>query len=236
MAWPPGRLIPGYDSPRRDDGSAHAAYPGIVKRMPGAGAALNNARPVAAQAWRGLIGVVAGPDPAPAWRSPWQRRAAYAGLCVATLAACAASAAGVSGRVTKLSPRHVAAAIPGAWVSPHAQVVMRSGWLFFPGWPAPASLMALAVLVALVVVAPLPLAARYPLVGWRIGWLALLLVPLSGVRWKAGAWWVDWPWGPVQLLVLLVMFCVAGLRHRRPVLWWMWARGNCMTWSRTTCR
>ena len=234
MAWPPGRLIPGYDSLRRDDGSAHAAYPGIVKRMPGAAAAvtavtaLNNARPVAAQAWRGLIGVIAGPDPAPAWRSPWQRRAVYAGLCVATLAACAASVAsvaGVSGRVTTLAPGHVAAAIRGSWVAPHAQVVTRSGWLFFPGWPAPASLMALAVLVALVVVAPLPLAARYPLVGWRIGWLALLLVPLSGVRWlSVGAWWRgDWLWGPVQLLVLLVVFCVAGVRHRRPVLWWMWA-------------
>jgi signal transduction histidine kinase len=200
--------------------------------MPGAAAAaaaataLNNARPVAARAGRGLIGVVTAPDPAPAWRSPWQRRAAYAGLCVATVAACAASVAtvsGVSGRVTRLPPGKAAAVVQGSWIAPHAQVVTRSGWLFFPGWPAPAWLMALGVLVALVVVAPLPLAARYPLVGWRIGWLALLLVPLSGVRWNAGVWWVDWPWGPVQLLVLLVVFCVAGLRHRRPVLWWMWA-------------
>ena len=34
------------------------------------------------------------------------------------------------------------------------------------------------VLVALAVVAPLLAAVRFPLLGWRIGWLGLLLVPL----------------------------------------------------------
>jgi signal transduction histidine kinase len=68
------------------------------------------------------------------------------------------------------------------------------------------------------VVAPLLLAARYPLLGWRIGWLALLLAPLVPAQWRGG-----WPWGPAQVVVLLVLFCVAGVRYRRPVLWWMWA-------------
>ena len=68
------------------------------------------------------------------------------------------------------------------------------------------------------VVTPLLLAARYPLLGWRIGWLALLLAPLVPAQWRGG-----WPWGPAQVLVLLVVFCVAGVRYRRPVLWWMWA-------------
>ena len=68
------------------------------------------------------------------------------------------------------------------------------------------------------VVAPLPLAARYPLLAWRIGWLALLLVPLV-----PAAWWGGWPWGPPQLLALLAAFCLAGVRQPRPVLWWMWA-------------
>jgi signal transduction histidine kinase len=89
----------------------------------------------------------------------------------------------------------------------------------------PGGAMALAVLVALAVVVPLPLAARYPLLGWRIGWLALLLVPFVeasslGIRIN---WSGNWPWDPVQLLVLLVVFFVAGVRHQRPVLWWMWA-------------
>jgi signal transduction histidine kinase len=35
------------------------------------------------------------------------------------------------------------------------------------------------------------------------------------------AW--GWPWGPAQLLALLMVFCVAGVRYQRPVLWWMWA-------------
>jgi len=78
--------------------------------------------------------------------------------------------------------------------------------------------MVLAVLIALMVVTPLPLAARYPLLGWRLAWLGMLLVPLARI-----AWWGDWPWDPVQIMVLLVVFCTAGARHQRPTLWWMWA-------------
>ena len=57
------------------------------------------------------------------------------------------------------------------------------------------------------VVAPLPLAARYPLLAWRIGWLALLLAPLVPAD-----WWGGWPWGAAQMLALLVAFCLAGVR------------------------
>ncbi len=46
------------------------------------------------------------------------------------------------------------------------------------------------LLLALPVVAPLPLAARYPMLAWRIGWLALLLAPLV-----PATWWGGWPWG-----------------------------------------
>ena len=74
------------------------------------------------------------------------------------------------------------------------------------------------MLLVAAVVTPLLLAARYPLLGWRLCWLALLLAPLVPGQWRGG-----WPWGPAQLLVLLAVFCVAGVRHRRPVLWWMWA-------------
>jgi signal transduction histidine kinase len=73
-------------------------------------------------------------------------------------------------------------------------------------------------LVAVAVVLPLLLAPRYPLLGWRIAWLALVLAPLV-----PGGWWGGWPWGPVQVLVLLVVFCLAGVRSQRPALWWMWA-------------
>jgi signal transduction histidine kinase len=74
------------------------------------------------------------------------------------------------------------------------------------------------LLIALAVVLPLPLAAKYPMLAWRIGWLALLLTPLVPT-----AWWGGWPWGPPQVLALLGAFCLAAVRQRRAVLWWMWA-------------
>src|SRR5690348_16931686 len=74
------------------------------------------------------------------------------------------------------------------------------------------------LLVALPAVAPLPLAARYPMLAWRIGWLALLLVPLV-----PAAWWGGWPWGPGQILAMLGAFFLAGVRQQRVELWWMWA-------------
>jgi signal transduction histidine kinase len=83
---------------------------------------------------------------------------------------------------------------------------------------SPTGSMVLAVLIALAVVAPLPLAARYPLLGWRLAWLGLLLVPKAHVSWLGA-----WPWDPVQIVALLAVFCAAGIRHDRPVLWWMWA-------------
>jgi glucose-6-phosphate-specific signal transduction histidine kinase len=74
------------------------------------------------------------------------------------------------------------------------------------------------LLLAVPVVAPLPLAARYPMLAWRIGWLALLLVPLVPANWRGG-----WPWGAGQILALLGAFCLAGIRQQRAELWWMWA-------------
>ncbi len=130
----------------------------------------------AGRAWRGLVQVLTGPDPPPVWRwrSPQERRAAYAALGVATLALCAVNLAGIA----------------------------TVGQL----------------LLAVPVVAPLPLAARYPMLAWRIGWLALLLAPLVPAAWRGG-----WPWGAGQILALLGAFCLAGIRQQRPALWWMWA-------------
>jgi signal transduction histidine kinase len=148
--------------------------------MPGiplaSGGAPGAARAAARRAWRGLIQVLTGPDPPPVWRwrSPQERRAAYAGLAVATLALCAVNLAGIA----------------------------TLGQL----------------LLAVPVVAPLPLAARHPMLAWRIGWLALLLVPLVPATWRGG-----WPWGAGQILALLGAFCLAGVRQQRPALWWMWA-------------
>jgi len=200
------------------------------------------ARPAAHWMWRaghGLIQVIAGADPAPAWRSPWRRRAARAGLCAATVLAGAASLLSLTGVAAALSPalgqgqvyaRARGAAKVTASVSVRstrqaanfAAVDVRLPFLFHPGWRAfagPVVWSVIAVLIALTVVLPVPLAARYPLLGWRIAWAGMLLVPLAGIGWLGGG-----PWNhPVQMPVLLLVFYLSGVRHPRPVLWWTWA-------------
>jgi signal transduction histidine kinase len=168
--------------------------------MPGSALAASSTQLVATAAasrvWHGLIQALTGPAPAPVreWRSPQERRAAYATLGIATLVLCIVSLATVHGMAIHNPPRIRPAPAgqlpPGLWLR----------------------------VLAVAVVAPLPLAARYPMLAWRIGWLALLLVPLV-----PATWWGGWPWGPPQVLALLAAFILAGLRQPRPALWWMWA-------------
>jgi signal transduction histidine kinase len=113
---------------------------------------------------------------------------------------------------------------PGAGQAPchlaPAEVICRTGadaFRFQLVSGVPLSLWLLLLPLVLVVV-PLILAVRYPLLGWRIGWLGLVLVPALGLR-----WWGGLPWEPVQVLVLLAVLCVAGTQHDRPVLYWLFA-------------
>jgi len=142
--------------------------------------------------------VLIGRDRATAWKrsSAQERRAVYAALAIATLALCLVNAGTMHG-------------------VPRMHGSLQGGTLL-PTGELPPSLVQQVVAVA--VVAPLVLVARYPLLAWRIAWLALLLAPLV-----PAAWWGGWPWAPPQLLVLLVALFVAGVRFGRPVLWWMWA-------------
>jgi hypothetical protein len=117
--------------------------------MPGTAPAASSTRRVARRAWSGLIQVLAGPDAAPAWRwrSPSQRRAAYAVLGMATVALGALNVASMHGQpivtpapptACRASPCHSVNYLPpsiGQW------------------------------LLAVAVVTPLLLAARYPLLG-----------------------------------------------------------------------
>ena len=66
------------------------------------------------------------------------------------------------------------------------------------------------VLVALAVVVPVALAGRYPLLGWRLAWAGLWLVPWAHVAWRWG-----WAWGPVLLAGVVTSFAVAGMRQPR---------------------
>jgi signal transduction histidine kinase len=146
-------------------------------------------------AWLGLRQLLTGPDPRPSWRwrSPRQRQAVYAGLAVVTWVLI----------VLTLANGPTIPTIPNV-IRPSFGPVLGTA-----PWPV--------TLLGLVAVLPLPLAARYPLLSWRIGWAAFLLIPFLGYY-----WWGGWPWYPVQVPILLVVFCIAGIRQQRPVLWWMW--------------
>jgi signal transduction histidine kinase len=161
-------------------------------RSPGAGSARGAAR----AGWRGLIQLAAGPDPVPGWRSwpPRQRQAAYVCIGLVTLVLLV---------VTLLN----GPSSPSAFLGPALRQVQGTQ----TGMPWPL------VLLGPLAVLPLPLAARYPMLAWRIGWTAFLLTPLTG-----SYWWGGWPWFPVQVPILLLVFCVAGIRQPRLVLWWMW--------------
>jgi signal transduction histidine kinase len=173
--------------------------------------------PPVRHAWRGLVHTLIGPDQVARWRqrSPAWRRTGYAALAVTTVALAVFSLVWLADQPAPMVNFLRRGTIWRAQVvTDVGELVMRMRALaFLPGGP-----MTLMVLVALAVLTPLPMAARYPLLGWRIAWLGLWLVPLLGV-----GWWYDWPWDAIQLPVLVVVFVVAGLRHERWVLGWMWA-------------
>jgi signal transduction histidine kinase len=173
-------------------------------------APVTGVRPVMRLAWRGLAEVLLGADPVPrgGWRSRWQRGVVYTALGGATLVLCAASLASLTA-----GPAW-AQVCTGTKVHRMQNAVQCLGAHPLLGtFGGPMSLWSL---VAVGVAAPLALAVRYPLLGWRIGWLGLLLGPLLGLGWRGGL-----PWGPAQILVMLVLLCAAGIRRERVVLGWL---------------
>jgi signal transduction histidine kinase len=164
-----------------------------------------------------LIQMAVGADPASAWRwrSPQQRRAALWGLAVGTAGAFTASvvyvALGTEGEGDSPPPPAPGAPKPAPPQAGLHLLHLQGAWA-----------IVLLILVSLAAVAPLPLAARWPLLGWRIGWLALAGMPWLGI------------WNPVQVAVLVVVFAAAGVRHPRGVLWWMWALTLLPWWLQVT--
>lgn len=181
---------------------------------------------VADTLWRGFVEVVAGRDAPPRFPSARARRVATA---LGALGAAVVVAAVVSivlsldpayqrvgrGLTTKFlppgaSPLHalslgvqvVNVNVKSAFVSP------VSNWLL------------VAAIVALVGVGPLLLALRLPIVGWRVSYVAAVFVPI--IAFISFGPPRNVVFVPQELAASLLVFCVAGLRHSRVALWWMW--------------
>jgi signal transduction histidine kinase len=201
------------------------------------GRAPRRALPAVRWLWRGFAGAAWGGDPAPVWRSPWWRRVTYGGLGTVTVLLGVVSLAsvprlggpaglfGYQRFAVKAAPRNrpLIAQQTIQWRIPalHGFTAVQTGTLRPAGLVMlsnPLAITTLDVLVALAVVVPVALAARQPLLGWRLGWAGLWLVPWAHVDW---AW--CWAWGPVLLAGVVACFAVAGTRQTRGVLFWMWA-------------
>lgn len=139
----------------------------------------------------GLVTVLCGVGPGPAWRSAAGRRAATAlaglGFVVMFFAAL------FEGVV-------IAARLNGAHVTSRG----------------PHPLFLAQMLLVLLVAGGLLTAARFPLFGWRIAYLVVLFGPLL----RAWAPRVS-QWDSAAVALLAAAFALAGMWQRRPVLWWM---------------
>lgn len=170
--------------------------------------------------WQGLVEVLIGSDPPPRRRSRLSRRL----TAVLTVLG------------TALVVQGVLNALLFHLLSPSTLGIESGG----PGGPAsvtestPSTLIAALALAAvlnplLVGMGSVLLAWRYPLIGWRVGYLAMLILPLvaasSSVSLTVGrvpVLGLDAPLSD-ELLFQMLLFCLAAWRHSRPALWWMWA-------------
>ena len=176
----------------------------------------------------GAAEVAIGADPVMTWRSARAQRAATAATVIGVVIILAAIAgvvvalrvpigAVVRGSFTsKLSPGAGARFLPQSLAT--GGVVVKSvtfnayGSLTLFEWSA----------FGLIGLGPLFLSWRYPLFAWRIGFLAALIIPAIAMGPRATLP-PSFQVPPEYLALLVVVLCVAGLRHSRAALWWMWA-------------
>lgn len=142
--------------------------------------------PIARLARRGLAEVLAAPDHAPIGRTR-VRRWAFTACAVCGVALLVVAILGVVSAIARAHLSPPLGSYSGPWRPPALEVA--------------------AVLSILLLAVP------YPLLAWRLGYLAVLLVPvISG----------EPRFNVVVSVALVVVFVNAGLRHTRLVLWSMW--------------
>ncbi len=179
------------------------------------------------EAGAGLAEVIVGADPAVRWLSPRMKRVTN----IATLVGAAMVIAAIAGVVVSLRVPIGAVVSRGFTVKlatpPLMHIVqqnlgnatLRTTAKF--GAAGSATLFKWSAF-GLIGLGPLFLAWRFPLFAWRVGYLAALIIPATTLR-PFAALPPNLRLPPEQLIPLVAVMCVAGLRHSRAALWWMWA-------------
>lgn len=171
--------------------------------------------------------MIVGADPAVRWRSPRMKRV----TSIATFIGAAVVIAAIAGIIVSLRvpigavvSRGFVVKIPSPQLFKVAQQNFGSASLNTTvkfGAAGSATLFKWSAF-GLIGLGPLSLAWRFPLFAWRVGYLAALIVPATTLR-PFAALPPNLRLPPEQLLLLVAVLCVAGLRHSRAALWWMWA-------------
>ncbi len=183
----------------------------------------------------GAAEVAIGADPAVTWRSPRARRLGT----VATFVGVALILAAIAGIVVALRVS-IGPVVNGALspkVIPHDGLNVLQQGLRGAGFAekstAIGSLGSLALFewssFGLIGLGPFFLAWRYPLFAWRVGFLAALIIPAISMR-PFAELPPRYQLPPAQLALLVVVLCIAGFRHSRAALWWLWALMTIPAW------
>jgi signal transduction histidine kinase len=194
---------------QRDDAADPPAYSEVVNRVLRAAPVSDTWRAPLRAAGRGLIEVLVSPDPPWTSSSPARRRAAAAVTALGTALVLLAI-------LDLVLSMH---GIPGPGKSPAPGLTTGGGALKTHVGSVSATDLEFSPL--LLGLGTLLLAWRYPLLAWRIGYLGALFLPLQTpaipLLWRSAGW------ESVLLVLLVVVFCLAGWVHSRPALWWMCA-------------
>ncbi|HTT59033.1 MAG TPA: sensor histidine kinase [Acidimicrobiales bacterium] len=179
--------------------------------------------------------VAVGTDPAVTWRSARARRAGT----IATFVGVALILAAIAGVVVALRVSFgpaVSSGLSSKFVVRGGLNVVQQGLggaSFAVKSATVGSLGSLALFewssFGLIGLGPFFLAWRYPLFAWRVGFLAALIIPAISMR-PFGALPPRYQLPPEQLALLVVVLCLAGIRHSRAALWWMWALMAIPSW------